>query len=129
MVMFLKARVMNKNASGRVTKYSQLTSLHDRTRAADSEGRLLTAARSIETAAERARKMREIVDRQMAALATDADHWRAAATLAHVDAALITYPEIRADLLRIGRIYERIAVSAAHIHREHVNRRKKRSAA
>jgi ribosomal protein L17 len=116
---------MNKNG-GRAAHYTELAELHERIRAADLEGYLLSAAQSIETAVERATELRAAVDRQMAALATDAEKWRAAATLSHVDAALTKYPEVRSVLLRIGQTYDRMAASVKDLDERHL---KKRSAA
>jgi uncharacterized sporulation protein YeaH/YhbH (DUF444 family) len=113
---------MNKKEDGS-RHYPHFMQLHERMRAARPEGRLLIAARTVETAAERARKMRATVDRQIAALATDAERWRAAATLSHVDAALASYPEIRSALLRIGEGYDRMATSAVDSHHRHFKKR------
>jgi hypothetical protein len=103
---------MNKSGQDRAAKCSQLTQLHEAIRAPELEARLLSATQRGETAAERARKLRAAFDRQITALAADAENWRAAATLSHVDASLTTYPEIRSALLRIGEIYDSIADAA-----------------
>ena len=73
--------------------------------------------------AERGREVRKIVERQMAALAADAEEWKAAATLAHVNAALSVHSDIASALVRISQIYDQMAASASRTHMRYLNKR------